>query len=374
MSVLRYSARIVVVCVLCAMSGLFVLSCPQPTEPPPESNEALPVEEDSAPVSPPIAVEAYLVGRGAFYPAIETSTTIRGIQEVDVISETSGIIQQVNVALGERVAPNQILVRADSELENFALKQAEDQLAVANFELSAINRLIASNNSSAAELARARANVSGAQSSVAQAGRALRNRVIRSPIRGQIAVLARSISRGNYIQPGTRIATIVDLSRLQADILLGETDVLLVNVGDRAQALLSACNNVPQAGSVQSIAAGAEQSGSFTVRVEFVNRCDGRIKSGMSATVAISNADQPNDIIIPALAILSAEHQQYVYVLLPDGDRDIVARRNITVGRVLGNRAEVVAGLEEGDLLVTAPIRQLAEGQLVHAKTIRGNE
>ena len=329
--------------------------------------------QGSTAAAAPTIVEAFLVGRGLFYPVIETSTTIRGVQEVNIISETSGKIMSLNTDLGERVTANQILVTLDNELETFAVRQTEDQLEVAEFELAASTRLLDSNNTSQASLIRARASVSGSRSALAQTRRALQNRIIRSPITGRVATLAQTISPGNYVQPGTRIATIVDLSRLQADLALSERDILLINIGDSAQITLSACGDVPQQGTVSSIAAGAEANGTFIARVEFVNRCGDAVKSGMSAQVAISNSTDNEEIIIPSSAVLNEDNQYHVYTLVRDGSTSSAAKRTIDVGRVLGNRTEIIAGLNEGDLLILSPLRNLRDGQLVEATSIRGN-
>lgn len=320
------------------------------------------------------AVEAQLISKEGFFGAIEASGVIRGIQEVTIIAETSGAVDSVRVRLGEPVSRGQVLVTLDNSLERFAAEQATDQLAVAEIEFAAVESLYASGNSSEAELARAKATVSGNRSALAQARRQLGNRIITSPVDGRVAIISPSISTGNFIQPGTAVVTVVNLERLHIDIGLGEREIQMVSVGDPARVYADACGVDPQGAVVGALAAGTEaQSGSFIVNIDFPNRCGPRLKSGMTARVEIADDNQAQNIVIPARALLREETGGYsVFVGQPDGDAYFAQRRPIEITRVLGDRAEVGAGLSENEILILAPLQTLEDGTRVNPTTIRG--
>lgn len=319
------------------------------------------------------AVEAQLISREGFFGAVEASGVMRGIQEATVVSETSGDIQSIRVRLGETVKSGQVLVTLDGSLERFAVEQARDQLAVTEIEFSAVQKLYESGNSSEAALARAKAAVSGSRSVLAQAQRRLGNRVIVAPVDGRVAVIPESISEGNFIQPGTVIAKVVNMGQIRIDVGLGEREIQMVSVGDRAQVYSDACGAEAQEATVRALAAGSsEQTGSFAVNIEFPNRCGPQLMSGMSARVEITSADQEASIIIPARALIREEGVDFVFVARQDGDMYFAQRREVEIDRILGDRIEVQSGLSEEEILIVAPVQILEDGVEINLSTIRG--
>ena len=342
------------------------------------SNEGEPTETDGSSQliernSQPVAVEAAVISSDQFFDAITVSGIVQGVREVTIISETSGKVSQVRAGLGQRVFSNQILVQLDSEVERFAVAQASDQLKVADLELRAVKDLVANNSSSPAELARVTAAASGARSTLAQAQKRLDNKVIRSPLNGEIAVLPDNISPGNYIQPGGLIARVVDLNRLRLAAGVGERDILLIEIGAAANVTLSACGETPQPAQITNIAAGsASNDGNFIVVVEWNNNCGNKVKSGMSATVRItpSGGESSDTVVVPTAAILREGSQEYLYLVTREGDVTVARRANIESGKQFANRTEVISGVAEGDLLIVAPLQSLNEGSLVEATSI----
>ena len=323
--------------------------------------------------SQPITVEAVRVDSGQFFDFITVSGVVRGTREVTIVSETSGKIAQVLVGLGERVASGQILIQLDSDVERYALAQARDQLSVAELELQAVRELIASNNSSPAELARATAATSGARSGRARAQQLLDYKVVKTPISGEIAVLPATVSLGNYIVPGNPIARVVDLSRLRMDVGVGERDISLIEVGAPAAVALEVCGDEPQPARVTNIAAGsASNDGNFIIVIEWDNRCGGVVKSGMSATVRITPSGKENQqsLLIPTSAIVLDGSQEYLYLVRQEDDQGVARRADITSGKRLGNRTELISGIAEGDLVIVAPLQSIEEGSLVEATSI----
>lgn len=321
----------------------------------------------------PQAVEAQLVSPEGFFGAVEAFGVVRGIQEATIISETSGTIQSVRVRIGEAVTRGQVLATLDNSLERFAVEQVRDQLAVSEIEFSAVQKLYENGNSSEAALARAKSAVSGNRSVLAQAQRQLGNRVIASPINGHMAIIPASISEGNFIQQGTVIGTVVNMEQVRIDIGLGEREIQMVSAGDRVRVYNDVCGSEPQEATVRALAAGSsEQSGIFTVNIEFPNRCGPQLKSGMSARVEVTSTNQEASIIIPARSLVTEAEGTFVFIARQDGDAYFAQRREIKIARILGDRIEVQSGLNEKEILIVAPVQVLEDGAEVNPTTIRG--
>lgn len=321
----------------------------------------------------PQAVEAQLISLERFFGAIETSGVARGIQEAAIVSETSGVIESVHVRLGEKVSTGQVLVTLNDALERFAVEQARDQLSVSEIEFAAIQKLYEAGNSSDAALARAKAAVSGNRSALAQAQRRLGNRIITSPITGHVATIPQSVSKGNYIQPGLRIATIVNMEQVRISIGLGEREIQMVAVDNRANVYIGACGSAPQEASVRSLAAGNNnQSGVFNVDIEFLNKCGPKLKSGMSARVQIDNNAQEASVVIPARALVTENEEQFVFVAQAIDGMYFAKQRAVKIARILGDRAEIESGLQEQEILIVAPVQILEDGVEISPTVIRG--
>jgi membrane fusion protein (multidrug efflux system) len=310
---------------------------------------------------PRIAVEGRTVTEGSLIGRIEASGLVRGIGEAWAVSETQGLVESVTFQLGDQVSEGDVLASLDPSLEKINLAQAEAQLESARLDLAATERLYDGGNASLVELARKRSAAAGAQAAVETARRALANRTIRAPISGRIADKTEAVSRGNYLNPGNRIARIVDTSRLQVEIALGEREIPYIRQGGAASVELPVCEGAPMEASVVAIAAAGDPStGSFPVIVEWPNGCDNDVRVGMSAFVSMV-PDDDRRILVPSTAVFAESGAHFVYA----AENSVAKRREITIGRRSGNAIEVTSGLDVGAVVVTAGLARVTDGSPV---------
>jgi membrane fusion protein (multidrug efflux system) len=149
----------------------------------------------------------------------------------------------------------------------------------------------------------------------------------------------------------------VDDSAFRTEISVGEGQVLLIDEGSAAA--VSGNDGVVRAGRVAAVSAGSDgSSGSYTVVVEWVPEEGDRLKSGMSVDVTIEINGKDSRVIIPASAMRLRGGNYYVFV-----EKDGIAEaREITTGSRLGDRVEVISGLEDGEILLTSGLASLTPG------------
>lgn len=319
--------------------------------------------------SGPLAVEAVEVGRTPLVSSITASGVIRGVREARVVAETQGIIRNVSFQLGQAVTAGDVLVALDSDIERLQMEQAQRQLETAQLELRATEQLAERGNASQAELARVRANATGAEAAYEQARKRFEDRTIIAPIAGRIAGKSSMITPGNYLTPGVEVARIADLRELEMEISVGEREVGYLEAGAPVNVTVPAC---PDSGEnqarIDSIAAGTDSgSGSFPVIIRWENSCGERIRSGMSANVTIEPQGAERVLAVPAQAIAGTGDGPYVYVVSEGTAR----RARVETGRRLGSLTEITAGLSESDIVITTATSRLRDGDEVEA-TIRG--
>lgn len=314
------------------------------------------------------AVEVVEISAGSVFTHVSASGRIAGVSEVTVVSESQGVLQQVRFDLGERVERGDLLAAFDDRVERLAMEQARAQAESADMELAAVRRGHESGVSSRTELARAEATAAGAGSAYQQAVKRYEDRTITAPISGRVASKDSRVSEGNFISGGSIVARIVDTDRLQVELAVGEREVQHIAPGLPAEVTLAACGGEPQHAVVRSVAAGSDSStGSFAVIVTWDNRCGDRVRSGMTAEVRILPTADQDVMLVPTAALMRRDDDRTVVYVIEDNAAQV---RELTIGRRLGNRAEVMSGLGLGELVAVSGLSVLNDGDPVRATVI----
>ena len=105
----------------------------------------------------------------------------------------------------------------------------------------------------------------------------------------------------------------------------------------------------------------------FPVTVR-LNRPDDAVRPGMTAEAMFrfEAGHDKNVCIVPSVAVGEDRQGRYVYTVeIEDSGLGIVRRRPVTVGELTENGLEIADGLVDGDLVVTAGISQIMDGQQV---------
>lgn len=159
-----------------------------------------------------------------------------------------------------------------------------------------------------AALARAEAHVQRSRAAIALAGQDRRDSLVRAPFDGVVG--NRQVQRGDYVQPGSRLLTLVPLRNLYVTAFFKETQIRRMHGGQRVSIRVEALDGPPLAGVVDSLAPGSGSTfallpfepgtGSFTrivqrvpVRIRFDPGQAGleRLRPGLSVTATVRTAD-----------------------------------------------------------------------------------
>ena len=329
----------------------------------PDWNEGEGQEQDQ----PALAVEALEVSRGSLLQTVEASGTVRGVNEVSIVAEVEGPIESAALNLGDSVAPGTVLLQVESTVARLNVEEARQALESANLDLTATQRQFENGSASQAELTRARSAANGAQARYQAAMEVLDDHTIRSPLAGAIASRGQGLTPGNYLSRGTVVARIVNLNTVEMEIAVGERELTYLREGIPATVRIPACGDQPAQARVTSIAAGSDpRTGSFPVVIRWDNPCE-QLRSGMSATVTIRPSDDQPPIIVPNAAIRNDGEGDYVFVAAGNA----AERRGVEVGERLGDRVQIVSGLEVGEIILTSALSALSDGRSVEA-SVRG--
>jgi len=366
-----------------------------------------------------VEVTVDTVARGEVVSRVSASGRIFPVTEVKISSLVSARIERLRVEEGDRVVRDQVLVELDrtlyearvegaraalttqqatAEASEAAMKQAEDALSIARAmaerEVGAAQDLRDAENSYTAARARyqaALAQVGSAEASLEQALEDLSRTTIRSPMAGTVTALAveeGEMVLGTQMTMGTQLMAISDLSRMEVQVDVDETDVVAVAVGQLAEVEVDALPDTLLTGRVTEIANAGTTIGAgtqmevtnFAVTVELL-AIDPRLRRGMSAAVDIVTETRRNTLFIPMQALtarrsedLAVSDRQEGEITPPAGDADeewveiafvVTADQTVELRRVLTGitgttTIEILSGLEEGEDVVTGPFRLLS--------------
>lgn len=111
------------------------------------------------------------------------------------------------------------------------------------------------------------------------------------------------------------------------------------------------------------------ESRSFRVRIA-IDNIERRFKAGQFVRVALNVGTQDQHIVLPSRAITFVEGQPGVFVY-SDGT---VTRQIVTLGVADDDQVEILAGINEGDSVVTHDPALLTDGMKVEVRSSNSDQ
>ncbi len=156
---------------------------------------------------------------------------------------------------------------------------------------------------------------------------------------------------GMYVEPGMKIMSIGTLEYVWVIAEVFERQAALVQVGDPVRMRLDYLPGRLWRGEVDYIYPSLNPSTrTLQVRVRLANP-DAYLRPGMFAQMEIDTQPGAQALLIPREALIRTEGQSRVVLALGKGRFKSVA---VEVGRISGDQAEIVSGLERGDRIVSS--------------------
>jgi multidrug efflux pump subunit AcrA (membrane-fusion protein) len=261
-----------------------------------------------------------------------------------VHTRVAGWIEHLDVnSTGQMVRAGQPLARIFSQ-----------ELLSSQTEYLAARRMAASGIASAVvEGGRARLGVLGMSereiAEIERSGVPRRLVTVAAPRSG--VVVRRSVSAGTAVDPSTELVTIADLSRVWVFAELPEGSIRDVRQGSTALLEFPGASIVSRTARVEFVYPMLSED-TRTLRVRFsVPNADGGLRPGLfgSATFQVATGEI---LTVPRDAVVDTGVQQHVFVAADD----MFDPRIVSVGARLGDRVEILSGLEEGETVVSSGV------------------
>jgi membrane fusion protein, copper/silver efflux system len=168
-------------------------------------------------------------------------------------------------------------------------------------------------------------------------------------------VISRDVNVGDYVSRGTPLFEIADLSHVWALFDAYESDLPWIRNRDRISFTLESRPGKEYSGIISFIDPVINpQTRVARVRLEISNPGNS-LKPEMFATGTLNArlATEGKSLVIPQSAVLWTGTRSLVYIKILDATEPTFISREITLGPALGNSYVVLAGLMEGEEIVT---------------------
>jgi RND family efflux transporter MFP subunit len=343
--------------------------------------------------------------------SVDVVGTLAAVDQVTISSEADGRVREVLADLGDRVKQGQILIRLDSEKQQYTLEQqkaafarslaqygatdpdhlpeiedtpdvkratADLNQATQNFDRadelfkrtlipqqalddarSALQARRAQHESARQNAKNLRASIQASQATMKLADRQLRDTDIRAPFDGYVE--RRLVSLGELVKSQMPVMAVVRLDPLKVVAEIPEKMAPWISDGRPVELRVDAYRDRAFTGKVTRISPAVNTSTRAFPFEALVPNTDAVLKPGTFARVHVESGKVDDIMTLPYAAL------QYRYgvnrVFVVNGDR--LAMRELQVGERLGDRIEIVSGVKEGERVAITDVDTLNDGALV---------
>lgn len=370
-----------------------------------------------------IEVQTEKISRMNITQVVQATGKIQSEVQVNISSEVSGEVISLPFKEGDNVNKGALLVRikpdayvpqlqqqvANVEVQRSALKEQEVQVQRFELELSRTKELVTKGLASQSELdnaqsnydqalatvGRVKAQISQTQAALSSVQYDISKTSIFAPISGTVTGLNNEVGEkvlGTSFNIGSNIMTISDLSKMECQVEVGETDVTLIKLGDTARIEIDAFPDKILKGYVYEVGNSAlskatgtqEEVVNFIVKIRIINN-DLDLRPGMSCNVDIEVARKENVLGVPIQSVTTREDfnkmqnndmgnenlmrsqdvdkkklkPQEVVFLVEGGN--VAKLKNVKTGISNDSYIEVTEGVNEGEEVVRGSFKAISK-------------
>lgn len=309
-------------------------------------------------------------------PALSSATyagEVRGRYETPLGFQVSGKIINRYVELGSRVNPGDVLMEIDAKdiqqnvnITAAQVYSAEAQLKLAENNLNRYEQLYEQGAISRAQLDQYQTAYAAAQAAVRQTNAQntqSSNQLGYSALIATDSGVVSSINAeaGQVVSAGQPMLTLVRDGEKEVEINVPENRVEELKKAQTLEVNFWALANTVVQGKIREVSPMADKvSRTYKVRITLINPPQD-LQLGMTASVKVNVSTNQGTLLIPLSAIYQTGDQPGVWVV----NNGIVNLTPIKVGALGNEKVEVLEGLQDGQIIVTAGVHKLREGQTV---------
>ena len=307
-----------------------------------------------------------------------------GAARADVESRLSfkvaGNVQRIHVEVGDRINKGAMIAELDPtdhqlhvQDEEASLLRAQSQARNARADYSRVQSLYVNQNASRADLDAALADKESADAQVESntnklelAKLQLRYTRLTAPVAGSIASVDAEVNEN--VRSGQSIVMLTGTGSPEVEVTIPEILIYQLREGAEVAVKFDALGGKSFPATITEVGvASVGFATTYPVRVR-LEETDSSIRPGMAAEVLFKfeSTGGRERFIVPPVAVGEDREGRFVFLVESAENGIGVARRTpVTVGDLSSQGLEITEGLKDGDLLITAGVSRIADGQKV---------
>jgi membrane fusion protein (multidrug efflux system) len=321
-----------------------------------------------ATMQPPAqTVSAAKVEAKTWSPSISAIGTAKAANGVELAVQVGGVVKEINFKPNERVPEGKVLVQLDDAVDraDLANVQAQVKLAEANFTRS--RALAARGITAEATFEQNEASLATSRAQEAKMRAVIEQKALKAPF-GGVPGISR-IDVGQYLQPGTVVASFQDLSSMKVDFTVPEQRAGEIKLGQEVRVGVTEAD-LPFKGRVIGKDPRVDPATRLvSVQALIEDNKDGAILPGQFLHVEAILPEQPNVMTLPQTAVITSLYGDYVYTIEQEeraGQQVQVVRQVfVKTGRRRGGALEILSGLNPGQQVAASGQNKLQAGSTV---------
>jgi multidrug efflux system membrane fusion protein len=318
-------------------------------------------------------VEVQPVGSRDVAYVVSAVGTVEAFEEIQVTSRVTGVVEKVRFSEGETVTAGQPLAEIEPRRFQLTVEAARAALAktraaMAEAEAGLARREKATRDNPGlvpgeeletwrTRVATARAEVHSAQVAVDRAELDRRDAFVRAPVAGILQ--SRTVRTGQYVQPGTVLATLIQRDPLLLRFDVPEREATDLRTGMRVE-FGGTPSQEPYRAVIKLVTTAADPNTRMVkVTAEVDDPRKDTLRAGSFARIAVSMGTTEGAVVIPQTAVAPSE-KGFLAFLVEDG---VAVERVVEIGQhTADGMLEVKSGLKVGEQLVVRGSEALRNG------------
>ncbi|MGY4878298.1 efflux RND transporter periplasmic adaptor subunit [Vreelandella aquamarina] len=308
--------------------------------------------------SPPPVIAAR-VALTSWSDPIKALGTLEADESITLSATVTDTITQINFRDGEQVEAGQLLVQLNDTEEQAQLRAARALQDERRNALNRVTQLQERNLSARADVEDNQARLRQATAEADALEARLTNYQLKAPFSGRVGF--RNISLGTLVTPGMSLVTLDKLDVMQLDFNLPEVYLGQLEPGLSLTATSAAYPQDVFQGEVATVGTRVDPvSRSVTVRA-VVDNPSFNLRPGMLMQVSLTPTAR-EALVVPESAIVPEGLNHFVWKL-DEQDANRVSWQEVELGSRREGEAEIISGLDNGDLVVAHGTERVREGQ-----------
>jgi RND family efflux transporter MFP subunit len=308
-----------------------------------------------------IAVAVSPINPQTFKHFVESQGNVIAENTVLVSPQTGGMIVSLPVVVGQNVKKGQLIATLDNNILKESMEEVKHQLALAKTLFDKQKTLWDQQIGTEVQFISAKSNKESLEKRLITLQAQLGLSKVVAPISGTIELVRQKA--GEMAAPGLPIVQIVNLGNLKVMVKIADSYVGTVKIGDPIVIKFPDINKEISARISLVSKMVNPLTRTFDVEAKIPNGSD--VKPNQLAVININDSSKSNALVVSENVIQKTEKGDLVYVAVEEKGKKIAKSRLVTIGLTFNGQAEILTGLQKGDLVITQGFQELVDGQSI---------